>query len=119
PPLEQVYRRAASKAPTVAEVDYLMGRMWRALLEPEQALASQEKALRKDPTYAPALYERAVLLASKLRDSLLALPGRQRLAEAGNTSMSSVMETLTAEIAHQRATIIADCEALQRGLGER
>jgi tetratricopeptide (TPR) repeat protein len=119
PPLEQMYRLTSSKAPSVAEVDYLMGRMWRALMDPEPALACQEQALRKDPTYAPALYERAVLLSSKLRDSQLSLPGRQRLADAGNTSMSSIMESLTAEIARQRATIIADCEALQRGLGEK
>jgi serine/threonine-protein kinase len=119
PPLEQMYRLTSSKAPSVAEVDYLMGRMWRALMDPEPALACQEKALRKDPTYAPALYERAVLLSTRLRDSLLSLPARQRQADAGNTSMSSLMKTLTAEIAQQRATIIADCEALQRGLGER
>jgi eukaryotic-like serine/threonine-protein kinase len=61
PALEAAYRQASSRAPDLAEVDYLIGRMHRALLEDEKALACQEKALRKDPSYAPALYERAIL----------------------------------------------------------
>src|SRR6185503_8282356 len=118
PPLEQVYRRAASKAPTLAEVDYLMGRMWRALMEQEPALACQEQALRKDPGFAPALYERAVLLSFKLRESQLTLPGRRKLVDAGNIAMTPAKDSLEAEIASLRTIIIADCEALQRGLGE-
>jgi tetratricopeptide (TPR) repeat protein/tRNA A-37 threonylcarbamoyl transferase component Bud32 len=61
PPLEEAYRKASSRAPDLAEVDYLIGRMHRALIEDEKALEYQEAALRKDPSYGPALYERAVL----------------------------------------------------------
>lgn len=65
PPLEEAYRKAADRAPELAEVDYLIGRMHRALLEDEKALEYQESALRKDPLYVPALYERAVLRFKK------------------------------------------------------
>jgi eukaryotic-like serine/threonine-protein kinase len=65
PPLEEAYRKASARAPDLAEVDYLIGRMHRALIEDEKALEYQEAALRKDPLYAPALYERAVLLFKK------------------------------------------------------
>jgi len=68
PPLEEAYRKAASRAPQLAEVDYLIGRMHRALIEDEKALEYQEAALRKDPSYGPALYERAVLLFRKASD---------------------------------------------------
>jgi tetratricopeptide (TPR) repeat protein len=61
PPLEDAYRKAVARAPDLAEVDYLIGRMHRALLSDDKALEFQEAALRKDPSYAPALYERAVL----------------------------------------------------------
>jgi serine/threonine protein kinase/Tfp pilus assembly protein PilF len=61
PPLEEAYRKAAARAPDLAEVDYLIGRMHRALLSDDKALEYQEAALRKDPFYGPALYERAVL----------------------------------------------------------
>ncbi|HEX7901571.1 MAG TPA: protein kinase [Planctomycetota bacterium] len=61
PPLEDAYRKASSRAPELAELDCLIGRMHRALIEDEKALEYQEAALRKDPSYGPALYERAVL----------------------------------------------------------
>jgi len=61
PPLEDAYRKAVARAPDLAEVDYLIGRMHRALLSDDKALEYQEAALRKDPFYGPALYERAVL----------------------------------------------------------
>jgi tetratricopeptide (TPR) repeat protein len=65
PPLEEAYRQASARAPDLAEVDYLIGRMHRALIQNDQALEYQESALRKNPSYRPALYERAVLLFEK------------------------------------------------------
>jgi tetratricopeptide (TPR) repeat protein/predicted Ser/Thr protein kinase len=62
PPLEEACRDAGDSA----EADYLLGRFHRALLENDKALEYQERALAKDPQYAAARYERAVLLA--LRD---------------------------------------------------
>jgi len=61
--LETAYREAVERAPEVAEVEYLMGRMHRALMEDRQALGYQDRALAKDPRYAPALYERLLLLS--------------------------------------------------------
>ena len=61
PPLQSAYRQA----PELPEVEYLMGRMHRALLDDATALEHQERALRRDPTYAPALYERVILLSNR------------------------------------------------------
>jgi tetratricopeptide (TPR) repeat protein/predicted Ser/Thr protein kinase len=62
---------ACAAAPGLAEVEHLRGRMHRALLDDDRALAFQERALAKDPGYAPALYEKLVLLARRRdRDSL-------------------------------------------------
>jgi len=63
PPVEATYREALKRAPDVAEVDYLMGRVYRALMQNPKALEHQRRALLKDPSFAPALYERAVLVS--------------------------------------------------------
>ena len=63
--LQSSYNRAIEQAPDVAELDYLMGRMQRALMKDDKALDYQEAALRKDPDYAPSLYERVILLSRK------------------------------------------------------
>jgi tetratricopeptide (TPR) repeat protein len=114
PPLEEVYQRAAAKAPNLAEVEYLMGRMWRAMMVYDRALACQERALGKDPAFGPAMYERAILLSRRLRDLQFMVPARQQLAAAGNTSNSPVAESLRAESETIRATIVADCEGAER-----
>jgi len=61
PSLESSYREAVSSAPEVAEIDYLMGRLYRAVMDDARARELQAAALRKEPDYAPALYERIVL----------------------------------------------------------
>jgi serine/threonine-protein kinase len=65
PPLEEAYRGAVERAPELAEVEYLMGRMYRAILDDPRALVHQEAALRKEADYAPAIYERVVLLSQE------------------------------------------------------
>ncbi len=72
PPLEAAYDEARRRAPELAEVEYLMGRMHRALLDDDRALARQSDALAKDAHFVPALYERAVLLTLR-RERALAL----------------------------------------------
>jgi serine/threonine-protein kinase len=62
PRLQAAYEQAARKAPDLAEVEYLMGRMHRALMRDADALGFQERALRKDPDYGPAIYEKVILL---------------------------------------------------------
>jgi tetratricopeptide (TPR) repeat protein len=61
PPLQAAYEASRQRAPNVAEIPYLLGRMYRALLDPDQALLCQDRALQLEPDFAPALYERIVL----------------------------------------------------------
>jgi serine/threonine protein kinase len=63
------------RAPEAAEVDYLRGRIQRALLDDAGALGFQDRALAKDPDFAPAIYERLILLAKgggRHREEILA-----------------------------------------------
>jgi tetratricopeptide (TPR) repeat protein/tRNA A-37 threonylcarbamoyl transferase component Bud32 len=101
PPLEEAYRQASSRAPDLAEIDYLIGRMHRALLEDDRALEDQEAALRKDPQYGPALYERAVLNFKKyvLEAERSPAPG-----DEGDRTKP--------EIAGLRESIVRDCSTV-------
>lgn len=65
PPVLQAYERARVAGAATAEVEHIMGQMYRALLANDTALAFQERALTREPNLAPALYERAVLLAAR------------------------------------------------------
>lgn len=98
-PLESAYRQALERAPELAEVDYRMGRMHRALMKDAAALEFQNRALAKDPDYAPALYERAVLLATKYA---------AQLSRAAEDSASPD------ETAKAFRTIQDDCTRLER-----
>lgn len=116
PALEQVYQQATVKAPNLPEVDYLMGRMWRALMAYHRALACQEKAIRKDPEYGPARYERALLVARRLRELKWEIPERQKLAAAGNDSLEPGTQKLRTDYDRILATVLADVETVQRSL---
>jgi tetratricopeptide (TPR) repeat protein len=61
-PLETAAQRAVRRRPELPEANYLRGKMYRILLDEGAAQRFQSRALRRDPGYAPALYERAVLL---------------------------------------------------------
>jgi serine/threonine-protein kinase len=105
PVLESAYEKAAVRA-ELAEVDYLMGRMHRALLDDTRALAYQERALGRDPLYAPALYERIVLLSEKhSRDLRRAYDAEQ---ERGKNQVSSP------ELIQLQETILRDCALLEK-----
>jgi tetratricopeptide (TPR) repeat protein/predicted Ser/Thr protein kinase len=58
---------ASERYPDLAEPHALQGRMHRALMEYDRALAEQESALARDPRCARAVYERIVLTARLLR----------------------------------------------------
>jgi tetratricopeptide (TPR) repeat protein len=58
---------AARRYPDLAEPHALEGRMYRALMDYDRALAEQELALVRDPRSARALYERIILTARLLR----------------------------------------------------
>lgn len=63
PRFEASYRSARDRAPQLAEVEYLMGRFYRAVMDDAKALEHQNAALSKDASYLPARYERAILLS--------------------------------------------------------
>jgi serine/threonine-protein kinase len=87
-----VLESACQQAPDVAEVDYLLGRFYRALMEDEKALESQQRALRKDPGYVPALYERALLLSKKYRRELRRAHEAMKALEGGGTTAREVRQ---------------------------
>ncbi|HEX7900010.1 MAG TPA: protein kinase [Planctomycetota bacterium] len=57
--LEEAYAGLEGKG--LAEVEYLMGRMYRALNDDARALEFQEKALELDPDFAAARFERGFI----------------------------------------------------------
>lgn len=67
---EEACAAAFQRNPRDPEPHYLLGRMHRARMRDEEALAEQERALEIDPGFAQARYERAVLSA-RLHQRLL------------------------------------------------
>ena len=129
PGLEASYRQALETAPEVAEVEYLLGRMHRALLDDTKALEFQERALRKDPVYPPALYERAVLLANRYGSALNKAVAEARRLPAGTVTAKESrlvplpdpddVERDRADLLAVRERILADCTVLERAnIGE-
>jgi eukaryotic-like serine/threonine-protein kinase len=127
PRLETAYRQALDRAPDLAEVDYLMGRFHRAILEDGRALEFQNRALAKDPRYAPALYERAILASKsygrELRkaygvDTALA-PGPVTADAARKADVPSLEEfgERREDLVRMRNAIVADCLELERSGG--
>jgi tetratricopeptide (TPR) repeat protein len=111
--LKAAYVQAKDRAPDSAEVEYLMGRMRRVITDHEVALETQERALRCDPDYAPALYEHALLLTQRYgREIHKASPGTPDLApEEIETARPALLEL------HRR--IVQDCTNLERVLAAR
>jgi serine/threonine-protein kinase len=93
PDLEAAYKLALESAPDVAEVEYLMGRMHRALMDEQKALGFQERALKKDPSYAPALYERAVLLANRYGSAMTKAVDDARRLPPGTVTVQTARST--------------------------
>ncbi len=131
--LEESYQEATREAPDRPEPYYFMGRMQRALLRTEPALNFQDEALRRAPDFAPARYERIVLLAPRcserigaLRDEWRRREGR-RLAESGELSKAGLGGAVLrdpppaanlfrddAEAARLYRTLVEDLAALER-----
>ena len=90
--LDRACREAAAALPGSPEPDYHLGRLERARLRFGDALVRQDAALAKDPLHGPARYERIVLLARSLRDTLRDLEERalrvegDRIASEGGLS---------------------------------
>jgi tetratricopeptide (TPR) repeat protein len=64
--VETACREVMKKLPGLAEPHYVLGRMYRALLQEEAALREQNAALGIDPVFGPALYERALLIGREI-----------------------------------------------------
>jgi serine/threonine-protein kinase len=127
PRLESAYRQALDRAPDTAEVEYLMGRFHRALMNDARALEFQERALAKDPAFPPALYERAILASKNYGRGLrkaygietALAPGRVT-ADAARRSQSPSLEAFGErrdDLIRVRDAIVRDCLDLERALG--
>ncbi|MBI5367990.1 MAG: serine/threonine protein kinase [Planctomycetes bacterium] len=81
-PLRRAAARAIERGPGLAEPHYHLGRLHRAMLDSAAARAEQERALAKQPDFAPSLYERAVLAGPELRRRVEALRHDTRIAGA-------------------------------------
>lgn len=111
PELEAAYREVSG----LAEAEYLLGRMYRALMEDARALELQERALALDPSLAPARYERAVLLSRSYAAE------RHRLMEANAPTGADDPEGRAPGLRALRERVLRDCEALERaseGVGQ-
>ncbi len=129
--LEDAVRGALARAPDLAEPHYHLGRMYRAAFRFREARAEQDRALERDPDFAPSRYERAVLGADlvrwrvmELRDSWRRQEG-ERMARAGLLAHGGLSGApaepsdagLAAddEVARQlQAAIVADLDQLAR-----
>src|SRR5207245_1357123 len=60
-PLKILVDAAVAANPQSPEPHVILGRFYRIVMEDDKALRCQENALRLDPDYAPALYERMML----------------------------------------------------------
>jgi tetratricopeptide (TPR) repeat protein len=123
PQLTSAYERAVARVPRMAEADYLMGRMYRALMQDQRALGFQERALGKDPGYVPALYERALLRSKlygkdftrgyKLADRLKAAAVSSTSVRASAPPERSDIEGQNPQLAPARELVMADLGRLQ------
>ncbi len=127
PRLESAYRQALDRAPETAEVEYLMGRFHRALMNDARALEFQDRALAKEPAFPPALYERAILASKNYGRGLrkaygvetALAPGRVT-ADAARRSDNPSLEAFGErrdDLIRVRDAIVRDCLDLERALG--
>ncbi len=125
PPLEQAALGALQKAPDLAEPHYHLGRMARALLRFDEALAQADQALIKDPDFGPSLYERAILREGQyhsrldeLRQEWLMEQGRRMRGAGGGPppSLPGDDELVAADLRTRtlREGILADLGRLER-----
>ena len=93
PQLDATYQETVASLPRAAEVDFLMGRIYRAVLADEKALEFQKRALEKDPDFLPALYERLVLSARK---NVELLPDCEKILARGDESARRLAQGISA-----------------------
>ena len=134
PPLEDAARRALEISPDLAEPHRHLGRLYRALLRFDDALAEQERALAVAPDDPECLYERIVLRSrrygdrvAELRERWLRQEGRSRvdpgaLVKSGfegwartDPPADDVLAEDDARARALREAVLADLERIERG----
>ncbi len=113
--LEQASRQAREqlREPT-GEPEYHLGRLLRALLDDEEALAAQDRALSVQADFAPSLYERAVLCARRYRAELER--ARQVVRANRGEGLREAVRTDAAAAAPVAEPTVADLERIDAGL---
>ncbi len=118
--LESLCTDLAARAPAAGEPQHLLGRLRRAELRLDEALSLQERALARNPGYAPALYEQAILGRFRVIDLVAKVQFLEILEGARGVADSSDPAPALA-ITAARARLAGDLEKLRAaepGLGE-
>lgn len=79
--VKEACNQVIGEYPNLAEPHYILGRMYRAVMNEKEALREQEIAVGLDPAFAPAQYERVVLEVQAYRAALREATGDSRRRE--------------------------------------
>ena len=109
-PMEEAHLKVIERAPkAAAEVNYLMGKLYRETYDGTRALEYIERALQVDPDYLPALCEKVSL------KSYLYWNRMEKLAAGAS---KEAVERQDSGIAASRDEIQNECARLERLFGE-
>ncbi len=106
-----VYEQARELAPGSAEVEYLMGRLYREVLDESRAIEHQNRALSHEPDFAPALYERIVLQSQRYGRQLDRAWARARVVLGGAAADRASIEA-TPDLATLQSALLRDIDRL-------
>ncbi|MBI3268275.1 MAG: protein kinase [Planctomycetes bacterium] len=113
PQLAGIAAEVEREAPELAEPRYHLGRMLRALMRFDDALAEQDRALARNPEYSPSLYERVVLTARAYGARMVLLRARALAVEAARSLELRPSPAEGSGVEEARLVLPAD-EALER-----
>jgi tetratricopeptide (TPR) repeat protein len=113
PLLQAAYDKVRARGAREAEVEYLMGRMHRALMDEPKALAHQRQALALEPGYGPALYEQVVLLSAAYARTLDDAFAKLLVAEPLSRERVEAIERARPELATKAADLLLYAKRLE------
>jgi serine/threonine-protein kinase len=113
--LTKAYEKAVEAAPQDPEPHYLMGRVERAQMRDAEALKYQDRALAVDTSYAPARYERVVLVSREYDRELEILRVGLGIADPGGIAE---IEKSDQHLAKLRQRLEEECSRLEERLPE-
>jgi serine/threonine-protein kinase len=105
PRLEAAYRKTAGDA----EVEYIMARALRGLMEETRALSHALRALELEPEHAPALYEKVLLESMRYREEYL----RVAMRIEGELPSQADVENRNPGLLRMAESIRSDCSRLE------